>query len=147
MSGTFWFGPYVSLLPGKYRATFLLKVSPPPQKPDEHIITLGASANFGRAVLAKYEVKTSEFLNKDKTVDWQEFTLEFITRDYMEDVEFTGLAPSPNFNMYLAYIIVEKLILSPGLNYEVFNIRRGLQVQAGQTIRDASSHSGEVALS
>jgi uncharacterized membrane protein len=146
-SSGFWYGPYVSLPPGKYRATVLLKVSPLPQKPDEHILTLSVSANSGRDIYAKYEVKASEFLNKDKASDWQEFTLEFIARDNLEGVEFTGLAPSSNFNIYLAYIIVEKLVLSPDLNYEIFSVQRGLQVKAGQIVSDASSHSGEVALS
>jgi hypothetical protein len=110
-------------------------------------LTLSVSANSGRDVYAKYNVKTSDFLNKDKALDWQEFTLEFIARDNLEGVEFTGLAPSSNFNIYLAYIIVEKLVLSPDLNYEIFSVQRGLQVKAGQIVSDASSHSGEVALS
>jgi hypothetical protein len=65
----------------------------------------------------------------------------------LEKVEFTGLAPSPNFTTYLAYIMVENLILSPDINYEIFNIQRGLQIHAGQIVSDASSQSGEVALS
>jgi hypothetical protein len=124
-----------------------LKITPSPQQPDEHVLTLSASTNFGRDVFAKYEVKTSDFLNKDEAAGWQQFTLEFITRDNVEKVEFTGIAPSQNFTMYLAQIIVEKLSLSPDLNYEIFSIQKGLQIQAGQIVSDASSHSGEVALS
>jgi hypothetical protein len=146
-SSGYWHGPYISLPAGKYRATVLLKVSPSPQEPLKHILTLSVSANIGRDIYAKYEVKASDFLNKDKAADWQEFTLEFIARDNLASVEFTGLAPSSNFNIYLAYIIVEKLVLSPDLNYELFSVQRGLQVKAGQIVNDASSHSGEVALS
>jgi uncharacterized membrane protein len=147
ISNGFWYGPYVSLPPGKYRATVLLKVSPSPQEPLEHILTLSVSANSGRDVYAKYEVRASDFLNRDQASDWQEFTLEFITRDNLEGVEFTGLAPSSNFNISLAYILVEKIVLSPDLNYELFNLQRGLHVDAGQIVNDAFSHSGEVALS
>jgi uncharacterized membrane protein len=147
VSNGFWYGPYISLPAGKYRATVSLKVSPSPQEPREHILTLSASANSGSDIYAKYEVKASDFLNKDQVLDWQEFTLEFIVRDHLKGVEFTGLSPSPNFNISLAYILVEKLVLSPGSNYELFNIQRGLQVNAGQTVSDDSSYSGEVALS
>jgi uncharacterized membrane protein len=147
VSSGFWHGPYISLPPGKYRASVWLKVSPPPQDPLEHMLTLSVSANIGRDTLAKYEVKASDFLNEGETLDWQKFTLEFIATDNLSNVEFTGMAPSSNFNIYLAYVIVEKLVLSPDLNYELFSVQRGLEVKAGQIVNDASSHSGEVALS
>jgi uncharacterized membrane protein len=146
-SSTFWYGPYVSLPTGKYRATVLLKASPLPQKPDEHILTLSVSANYGRYIFAKYEVKASDFLSKENVSGWQKFTLEFIARDNLEGVEFTGLAPSASVSISLAYIIVEKLVLSPDLNYELFSVQRGLRVEAGQVVSDPSSYSGEVALS
>jgi hypothetical protein len=146
-SSGFWYGPYLSLAPGKYRVTVLLKVSPPPQISQEHILTLRVSANSGKHIYAKYEVKGADFLYEDNASDWQEFTLEFIARDNLEDVEFTGLAPSSNFNIYLAYISVEKLVLSPDVNYEVFSVQRGLQVDAGLIVSDVSSQSGEVAFS
>jgi uncharacterized membrane protein len=146
-SGTFWYGPYVNLPAGRYRVTFLLSVSPLPQKPDEHILTLSISAGSGSAVYAKYEVKASDFLNKERASDWQEFSLEFIARDPLEGVEFAGLNPSSNFTISLAYVLLEQLVLSPDLNYELFNVQRGLQVYAGQIVSDASSQSGEVALS
>jgi len=147
MSNVFWCGPYMSLPSGKYRATFLLKVSPLSQKPSEHVITLDVSANSGRDVLAKYEVKTSDFLNKDAALDWQRFELEFIARDDFKNVEFRGFAPSSSFNISLAYVLVEKLALSQDLNYELFSVQRGLQVEAGQIVSDISSRSVEVALS
>ena len=49
-SSIFWYGPYVNLSAGKYRATFLLNVSPLPQTPDEQILTLSLSANSGSAI-------------------------------------------------------------------------------------------------
>lgn len=146
-SSTFWYGPYMSLPAGKYRATVLLKASPLPQKPDEHILTLSVSANVGKDIFAKYEVKASDFLSKENVSSWQKFTLEFIARDNLKGVEFTGLAPSSNVDIFLAYVMVEKLALSPDLNYELFSVQRGLQVENGQIVSDASSYSGEVALS
>jgi len=146
-SSGFWCGPYMALPAGKYRATFLLSISPSTQKTDEHVLTLSISANSGKDTYAKYEIRTSDFLNKDNVADWQEFTLEFITRDNVENVEFTGLEASSNFDIYLAYIKVEKLILSPDTNYESFSTQRGLMVEKGQIVSDSSSHSGKVALS
>ena len=146
-SSGFWYGPYLSLPPGKYRASVLLRVSPPPQEPEEHILTLSVSANFGKDIYAKYEVKGTDFLNENNASGWREFTLEFIARDNLENVEFTGMTPSSNFSIYLAYISVERLVLSPDVNYEVFSVQRGLQVNAGLIVSDVSSQSGKVAFS
>jgi uncharacterized membrane protein len=145
-SSTFWYGPYVNLPAGKYRATFLLNVSPLPQEPTEHILTLGISSNAGKYMFAKYDVTAADFL-KENASDWQEFSLEFIATGNITGVEFTGLNPSPNFNITLAYIMVEQLALTPELNYEVFSVKGNLQVEAGQIVNDASSSSGEAALS
>jgi uncharacterized membrane protein len=145
-SSTFWFGPYLTLPAGKYKATCLLKVSPLPPKIGEHILTLSLSANSGTDVLAKYEVKTSDFLSKENAVGWQEFSLEFIVKDTLRNVEFAGLNPSPNFAIYLAYIAIEPN-LSPGINYVTYGVQKGLQVRLGTIISDVSSHNGYVALS
>ena len=142
-SSVFWYGPYMNLSVGKYRATFLLNIAPLPQKADEHILTLSLSANFGSAVYAKYEVRSSDFLNNEQASAWHEFTLEVIAREPLAGVEFTGLNPSSNFTIYLAYMKIEQLTFSP----ERFSVRRGLQVANGQIVNDSSSQSGEVALS
>jgi uncharacterized membrane protein len=146
-SSTFWYGPYVTLPAGKYRVTPLLKVSPLPQNPDEHIVTLSVSANSARYVFAKYELKASDFLSKENASDWQKFTLEFIAKDNLENVEFTGLAPSSNVSISLAYVMVEKLVLTPDTNYELFSLQTGLHVANGQIVSDSSSYTGEAALS
>jgi uncharacterized membrane protein len=145
-SSTFWYGPYVNLTAGRYKATVLLNVTPLPQEPLEHILTLSISATGGY-VCAIYEVRASDFLNRNQTSGWQKFALEFIARDPLEGVEFAGLAPSSNFTISLAYILIEKLVLSPDINYELFSVKRGLQVATGQIVSDISSNSGEVALS
>ncbi len=144
-SSTFWYGPYVNFTAGKYRATVMLNVSQLPQNSSEQVLTLTVSS-FGR-IYAKTLVRASDFVNKGQTSGWQNFTLEFIAREPLANVEFTGLNPSSNFTISLAYILIEKLALSPDINYELFSLQNGLQVNAGHVVRDNSSHSGEVAFS
>jgi uncharacterized membrane protein len=146
ISSTFWYGPYTVLPSGKYKATSLLKVSPLPKKPDEPILTLSLSANSGRDVLAEYAVKASDFLAKENAGDWQEFSFEFIAGDTLRNVEFTGLDPSPNFDIYLAYITIEP-VLPPDISHVIYCVQRGLQVDVGSIVSDVSAHSGYVALS
>jgi uncharacterized membrane protein len=146
-SGTFWYGPYVTLPTGAYRATFLLKVSPLPQKLDEQILTLSISANSGLDMFLAYGVKASDFLVKENAGDWQEFSFEFIAADTLRNVEFTGFNPSPNFNISLAYIIVEPLLSSSGANSVLYGVQRGLQVDHGVIVSDVTACSGYVALS
>jgi uncharacterized membrane protein len=146
-SGGFWYGPYLSLPAGKYRATFLLKISPSPQKPDEHILRLSVSTNSGLDVLAEYEVEASDFLNNDTASDWHNFTLEFTAYDDLKNVEFRGLDPQSNFTIYLGYILVERPILLQDLNYQIFSVSKNLRIQVGQSVSDNSSYYGRVALS
>lgn len=106
--GFFWYGPYMSIPLGSYRATFLLKISPSPQEPDERILTLSISADAGGKVLAEHKVNASDFLDHNKTWDWYNFPVAFIAEDSLKDVEFRGLFPSPKFDIYLAFILVER---------------------------------------
>jgi uncharacterized membrane protein len=144
-AGTFWYGPYMNLSTGKYRTTFILKVSPLPQNPDEQILTLTISANSGLDMLAAYGLEASDFLAKENAGDWQEFSLEFIAEAPLINVEFTGFNPSPNFNISLAYILVEPLLSSA--NSVLYGVRRGLQVDHGVIASDVSAYSDYVALS
>ena len=142
----FWYGPYVNLSAGTYRATFLLKVSPLPKTPHEQILTLTISANAGLDMLMAYGVKGSDFLAKENAGDWQEFSCEFIAEDTLRKVEFTGFNPSPNFNISLAYISIDPL-LSSGANSVLYGVQRGLQVDHGVIVSDVSAYSGYVAMS
>lgn len=108
-SGTFWYGPYMSIPAGQYRATFVLKISPPSQTPEEHIITLNISANSGQSIIAEYDVNASDFLNGYKNSDWHSFAIQFVAGDNLRNVEFRGLLPSSNFTIYLAYVLVERI--------------------------------------
>jgi len=78
-----------------------LEISPSPTKPDEHILTLDVSANMGKNILAEYDANASDFSKDDKALDWHRFTLEFTAKDSLLNVEFSGLALSSNFDMFL----------------------------------------------
>jgi uncharacterized membrane protein len=104
--GTFWFGPYSSLLPGNYTATFRLKAE---NVTAEHLLSLRVTRKLGSVVLASYEVNGSDF---EREGFWQNFTLSFsisqeVTRnltDPQENLEFVGIARSSNSVLYLDYI-------------------------------------------
>jgi uncharacterized membrane protein len=144
-ASTFWFGPYANLSTGKYRTTFILQVSPLPQNPDEQILTLTISANSGLDLLAAYGLEASDFLAKENAGDWQEFSLEFVADGPLINVEFTGFNPSPNFNISLAYIVVEPLLSSA--DSVLYGVLRGLQVDNGVIVSDVSARNDYVALS
>lgn len=105
-SNVFWYGPYWALSKGNYTVTFFLKTSPLPEQLDERIITLQVSWNNAINVTAEYDVYFSSF---DYNKTWQQFTIEFIVENRMEQVEFRGLRPSPKYDIYLAFILVEEV--------------------------------------
>ena len=108
-SNVFWYGPYWSLSPGNYTVTFFLKTLPSPQKPDGKVITLQISADAGKTSIAEYDVYSSSFFDNEKISDWHEFTIALTVKDYLEQVEFRGLIPSPNYDIYLAFILVQQV--------------------------------------
>lgn len=109
-SNLFWWGPYTSLPPANYKITFFLKTSPLPQWTDDKILTLDISSDCGVNIHAERDVNSSSFLyNDDNNSDWHKFTIHFTIEDCLENVEFRGLNPSPKYNLYLAFILVEKV--------------------------------------
>jgi len=98
--GTFFFGPYVTLPPGNYTATFRLKVD---ELGAGHLITIEAAAELGIKVFASHEIDLSEF--KEAGV-WQDFVLEFSLDVPVRDVEFRGIYASNLTTLYLDYIEV-----------------------------------------
>lgn len=108
LTGTFWFGPYVSLLPGNYTATFRLKAD---NINTDHLLTLCVSRKLGTIVLASLEVKGSEF---ESEMSWQSFSLSFSISQEMargligseKNLEFVGIALSSGSTIYLDYIEV-----------------------------------------
>lgn len=107
-TGTFWFGPYVSLLPGNYTATFRLKAE---NINTDHLLTLLVSRKLGTILLANLEVKGSEF---ESEMSWQNFSLNFrisqeVARGLIgpeKNLEFVGIALSSGSTIYLDYIEV-----------------------------------------
>ena len=104
----FWFGPYWSLTRGNYTAEFYLKVLPYPQPTNESIITLQISADNGANSVAEYQAYSSAFHDQSGISNWHKFSLDFEVTDTIRQVEFRGLEPSPNYDIYLAYVLVEK---------------------------------------
>jgi uncharacterized membrane protein len=104
----FWYGPYWTLAKGNYTATFLLKTSPSPQTEDEKIVVLQVSAEGGIKSIAKYQLYSSSFLGENENSTWHLFTIDFTINTPMKQVEFRGLEPSPSYDIYLAFILVEK---------------------------------------
>lgn len=105
----FWWGPYISLQENDYRATFFLRFSPFPSSSDERLLSLDVTAKGGQVTLARYDVHLSDLNNgKDNSSVWQKITLDFSAKTSLENVEFRGLSPSSNYNIYLALILLEK---------------------------------------
>lgn len=104
-AGTFWYGPYRAPPLGAYTATFFIKTSPSP-KSDDRILTLDVAYNKG-LVLTKLEVSGSslESINSG----WYKVSLSFTLDRELKDVEFRGLNPSSKYDIYLAYILIERL--------------------------------------
>jgi uncharacterized membrane protein len=104
----FWYGPYVALPPGRYEVKLYLKIVPPP-KEGESVLTIDVVSGFrgtSGVVLAKIDVDTAR--TKSIGLDWYELKVAFNTTTELRDVEFRGLRPSPYYDIYLAYILVEK---------------------------------------
>jgi uncharacterized membrane protein len=104
----FWYGPYTSLPEGSYNATVYLKTSPPPQDPNERLLTLDVTADDGNIqIVPASVVNASSLLTPDGLVDWRTFTLEF-TVEAAEHVEFRGFYPSLNYDIYVSFIKLER---------------------------------------
>ncbi|MEM2099475.1 MAG: DUF2079 domain-containing protein, partial [Candidatus Bathyarchaeia archaeon] len=146
-SGTIWFGPYINLPTGKYRCTAWLRISPLSQNAFERVLTLSVSSDCGSHVYARCDVSPSNFFVNGQPQNWQKFTLEFIAKEPLSAIEVAGHALSSNFTISLAYVLLEKIGVTAESNNVVFDIQSGLQVDAGQIIKDTSSRSGIVALS
>jgi uncharacterized membrane protein len=102
-NGTFWFGPYVNLLPGNYSVTFYMKSLPS----SNGSVTLQVSG-FNATdieVFAKSLVSPSSFTSPNT---WHRFNLTFnlTPQDSLRSIEFRGVnaAGGP---FYLDYILVE----------------------------------------
>ena len=105
----FWYGPYTTLRPGRYEAKFYLKVVPNPKEGDR-VLTLDVASSFRRGLgttVSKVDVSATEM--KDLGRGWYEVRIAFEAKTELRDVEFRALRPSPNYDIYLAYISVERV--------------------------------------
>ena len=98
-TSVFWVGPYVVLPPGTYNITYRLKIS---SLSEAHVLTLDV-VGIGSEQIGTYEIAGSNFTQPS---NWQTFTYSFHLNAPTPDVEFRGLDPSPNLNMYLDDITV-----------------------------------------
>jgi len=96
--GTFWFGPYIRLPPGKYRVIFLLRLD---SALTDHIIDLDVACNLGKVVLNK----TSLYKNNFTLGVWSSRTLTFSLRETVYDLEFRGV--NVKRDVYLSLMLVE----------------------------------------
>jgi hypothetical protein len=109
-SDFFWWGPYISLPSGYYKATFFLKFSPLSSAPKATILTLDVTASNGQDTLNRYTIISSTINNKTGWMpDWRSYTLEFTSKDDLTNVEFRGREPSQLYDIYLAFVLLEKI--------------------------------------
>lgn len=113
VTDVFWYGPYWSLSPGNFRATFAVRIFPPPVDADKSVLTLSVSGRTGVAseplVLKDQVLYAHDFTEPSDFTDWRFFALEFTIESQLIDVELRGLVPSPDYDIYLAFITLEKL--------------------------------------
>ena len=107
-SWSFWFGPYISLPPGKYRVTFNLKVNPAPSMEDK-IIMLEVVKDHGANIMVSMNLYGKNILENQSSSGCCKITLEFSTETWIREVEFRGVDPSKKYDIYLAYILLEKI--------------------------------------
>jgi len=104
---SFWYGPYISLPPGKYRVTFNLRVEPTPEMEDR-VIRLEVVKNHGADIILSVDVNGRNITENISASKWCEIKLEFDVETLIEEVEFRGVDPSRKYNIYLAYVLLEK---------------------------------------
>ncbi|MEM0136648.1 MAG: DUF2079 domain-containing protein, partial [Thermoplasmatales archaeon] len=110
---TFWFGPYASLMPGLYQATFTLKTS---SNYSGYILTLDATTDFGTNTLASEAVYGYEFGGGG---EWVNFTLTFSVDEPVTGLELRGVDFSGATGVYLNDIVLQQL--SPNFNETLYS--------------------------
>jgi uncharacterized membrane protein len=106
----FWYGPYWNYAPGNYSVTFALKVAPQPQELNKSILTLditGRTSDTSQLTILMERVLYSQDFGGDGTSQWHSFTMDFAVEKPLIDVEFRGLWPSPDYDVYLGFILFE----------------------------------------
>lgn len=105
----FWYGPYITLTPGHYKVEFYIKAVPEPKEEDK-IITLDVVSGFRKGqgiTLIKVDVYGGTLIRLSS--NWYIVRLYLNITATLSDCEFRGLSPSRNHDIFLAYILLEKL--------------------------------------
>jgi hypothetical protein len=106
----FWYGPYWNYLPGNYSVTFMVKTQPQPQQLNATILTLSVSGRtsdiYPPMVLKEQILYAPDFIGNNAS-EWHSFTLDFKIEKPLVEVEFRGLWPSPDYDIYLGFIILK----------------------------------------
>ena len=106
-NGVIWYGPYITLPTGYYRATFFLRASSPINS-SEKILSLDVTALNGKLFLATRNLYQTDLPNSSNASNWQNIALDFTCGSQTSGVEFRGLDPSPDVDIYLAFILIQK---------------------------------------
>ncbi len=102
--GTMWFGPYTTLIPGKYVATYRIKVVGEVNK-NQHLLDVDVSSGYGTVLYASKQVFGRDV---PKSGQWFDVVLEFEVDEMRSDFEFRGFAKS-DVSIYLDYILIKRV--------------------------------------
>jgi len=101
-AGTFWYGPYIELLPGNYCVTFWLKLD---NTSTEHVLDLDVAYNKGTIILNRTSLYAKDFV----LGVWKPYTLMFTLNNNTTDVEFRGVNVENGTQLSLLFIEVKRL--------------------------------------
>jgi hypothetical protein len=72
-------------------------------------VTLQISADAGTRIIAQTGVYSSSFLNDSNNPKWESFSVYFEVQSPSKQVEFRGTEPSTDYDVYLAFVLFERI--------------------------------------
>ena len=99
----FWYGPYVTLSPGWYQATFRLEVN---STNVGYVMTLDATAHNANETLAEQQVYGNDFPGP---LTWTNITISFYVDQVLTGIEFRGVSVSNATAVYLDLIELQQI--------------------------------------
>lgn len=103
-SKTFWFGPYIFIPPNSYNVTFEIRRDDLDVNQNSSLIMLNIAKNRGENTIVQKELQYSDVGN-----DWTNVSINFTTSSIVTDLEFRGMYPSKDTNIYLKQITIEEI--------------------------------------
>lgn len=103
-----WYGPYATLFPGNYSATFQLEVNST-TSPNASVVTLEVSENDGAIDLRYLSLVESNFTNAGEP---SQFVLSFSVTNLALNVEFRGMAPGGHCLITLDGVLVSQSLMA-----------------------------------